>query len=343
MDEHKVEETAESTAGVEVGPEELEALVGPGDAHLRVIEHALGVRLSARGGTVTVSGPEQAVAVAARVIEALAASIRAGRRPSNADVKYALRILRQDPEADTGHLVSEPVVITHRGKPLYPKTQGQARYVQAMRGRDLVLCYGPAGTGKTYLAMAQAAADLRDGRVSRIVLTRPIMEAGERLGFLPGDVAEKVDPYLRPLYDALLDILGAERFQRQMARGTIEVVPLAYMRGRTINDAFMVLDEAQNTTPAQMKMFLTRMGFGSRMVVTGDITQTDLPEGQASGMRDALEVLSDLEGVAFVRMTGQDIVRHDLVQRIVDAYDRRGQDDRSRGGEADEDGGQRRP
>lgn len=324
MQENELEEAAETSAAIEVGPEELQVLVGPGDAHLRVIRQTLGVELVARGGVLSVTGAQGQVTIATRVVEALLASIRKGRRPSGADVKYALRIIRQNPATDTSLLVTEPVVVTHRGKAIYPRTQGQARYVQAMREHDLVLCYGPAGTGKTYLAMAQAAADLRDGRISRIVLTRPILEAGEKLGFLPGDVAEKVDPYLRPLYDALHDILGAERFGRYMANGTIEVVPLAYMRGRTINDAFMVLDEAQNTTPAQMKMFLTRMGFGSRMVATGDVTQTDLPRGQVSGMRHALKVLAGIEGVAFVELTGDDIVRNELVQRIVDAYERHG-------------------
>lgn len=339
MQENELQEAAEASVAIEVGPGELEVLVGPGDAHLRAIRQTLGVELVARGGVVTVTGAQGQVTIAARVVEALLASIRKGRRPSSADVKYALRMIRQDPAADTALLVTEPVIVTHRGKPVYPRTQGQARYVQAMREHDLVLCYGPAGTGKTYLAMAQAAADLRDGRISRIVLTRPILEAGEKLGFLPGDVAEKVDPYLRPLYDALHDILGAERFGRYMANGTIEVVPLAYMRGRTINDAFMVLDEAQNTTPAQMKMFLTRMGFGSRMVATGDVTQTDLPRGQISGMRHALEVLSGIEGVAFVQLTGDDIVRNDLVQRIVDAYERAGRDEAASGHEGESDGG----
>jgi phosphate starvation-inducible PhoH-like protein len=326
MQDSDLEQAAEVSAAVEVSPDELEVLVGPGDAHLRAIRQTLGVELVVRGGAVTVTGARGQVTIATRVVEALLASIRKGRRPSSADVKYALRMVRQDPAADTSLLVTEPVIVTHRGKPVYPRTQGQARYVQAMREHDLVLCYGPAGTGKTYLAMAQAAADLRDGRISRIVLTRPILEAGEKLGFLPGDVAEKVDPYLRPLYDALHDILGAERFGRYMANGTIEVVPLAYMRGRTINDAFMVLDEAQNTTPAQMKMFLTRMGFGSRMVATGDVTQTDLPRDQLSGMRHALKVLAGMEGVAFVQLTGDDIVRNDLVQRIVDAYEREGRE-----------------
>ncbi|MCD6350685.1 MAG: PhoH family protein [Armatimonadetes bacterium] len=325
MEELPTRPRQQTTTRLELEPGELEALVGPGDAHVRIIQQNTGVEMLDRDGALVVSGDEAAVALAARVLEALLAAVREGRRPSSADVKYAVRMLRQDPAADTALLVTQPVVITHRGKPIYPKTRGQNQYVAAMLEHEVVMCYGPAGTGKTYLAMAQAVAELRDGRVSRIVLTRPIVEAGEHLGFLPGDLGEKVDPYLRPLHDALQDILGPDRFRRHLERGTIEVVPLAYMRGRTINDAFMVLDEAQNTTPGQMKMFLTRMGFSSRVVVTGDITQSDLPEGQPSGFVHALEILSRVEGVAFVELTGNDIVRHDLVQRIVRAYESRGE------------------
>jgi phosphate starvation-inducible PhoH-like protein len=321
MEEQSVNQEVQP-AEIQLSPEELEALVGPADAHLRTLQQGLSVQITARGGVLLLSGEPMPVSVAQRVIDALLASIRSGRRPSHADVKYAIRILRQDPSADARHLVADPVVITHRGKPVYPKTAGQGVYCRAMVDHELVFCYGPAGSGKTYLAMAQAVADLRDGRISRIVLSRPIMEAGEHLGFLPGDVTEKVDPYLRPLHDALQDIMGAERFRRYSERGTIEVVPLAYMRGRTINDAFMVLDEAQNTTVPQMKMFLTRMGFGSRMIVTGDITQTDLPPGHLSGMRNAIDVLGGVEGIGFVELSGDDIVRHDLVQRIVGAYER---------------------
>ena len=321
MEEQAVNQEVQ-TGEIPVTPEELEALVGPADVHLRTLQQGLSVQITARGGVLIISGEPKALLVAQRVLEALLASIRAGRRPSNADVKYAIRILRQDPSADARHLVADPVVITHRGKPVYPKTAGQGVYCRAMADNELVFCFGPAGSGKTYLAMAQAVADLRDGRISRIVLSRPIMEAGEHLGFLPGDITEKVDPYLRPLHDALQDIMGAERFRRYAERGTIEVVPLAYMRGRTINDAFMVLDEAQNTTIPQMKMFLTRMGFGSRMVVTGDITQTDLAQGTVSGMRNAIDVLHGIDSIGFVELSGDDIVRHDLVQRIVGAYER---------------------
>jgi phosphate starvation-inducible PhoH-like protein len=214
------------------------------------------------------------------------------------------------------------VVVTHRGKPIRAKSAGQAAYVAAMRRFDIVFGIGPAGTGKTYLAMAMAVAALKERSVSRIILTRPAVEAGEKLGFLPGDLQEKVDPYLRPLYDALFDILGIEVFEKHRERGMVEVAPLAYMRGRTLDDSFVILDEAQNTTPEQMKMFLTRLGFGSKAVITGDITQVDLPRGQFSGLSQAREVLKDVEGIAFSYLDDRDVVRHELVQKIIKAYER---------------------
>jgi phosphate starvation-inducible PhoH-like protein len=232
-----------------------------------------------------------------------------------------LRQAKRGGEVDVGALLAGQIVVTQRGRPVAPQTPGQREYVRAIQQYDLTFCIGPAGTGKTYLAMAMAVAALRDSRVARIILTRPIVEAGEALGFLPGDIMEKVDPYLRPLQDALHDIMGAERFRRAMERGTIEVIPLAYMRGRTLNDAFIVLDEAQNATPGQVKMALTRLGFGSKMVVTGDPTQVDLPRGQLCGLTHAMQVLEGVQGVARVELTAEDIVRHDLVQRIVAAYD----------------------
>jgi len=305
---------------VEVSGQELQPLVGTNDANLRLIEEALGVRFVHRGEELRIFGPEDKASQAAELIDDFLVVVSQGRHLTTPDVRYALRAIQRQAGSHVDALLAEPIVITHRGRPVRPKTPGQAEYVRAVQNHDLVFCIGPAGTGKTYLAMAMAVAAMRDSTVSRIVLTRPIVEAGEELGFLPGDIMEKVDPYLRPLHDALHDIIGAERFRRHLDRGIIEVIPLAYMRGRTLNDAVIVLDEAQNTTRGQMKMALTRLGFGSRMIVTGDVTQTDLPPAAKSGMRHATEVLGRLAGIAFVELTGDDIVRHDLVQRIVRAY-----------------------
>jgi phosphate starvation-inducible PhoH-like protein len=286
-----------------------------------LIETELEVRLSPGDGVLGVHGDPGRARAAVLVLEGMQEVLRRGRPLAAADVRYAIRAVRRHAEGDIAALVAEPVTLNHRGTPVRPRTAGQARFVEAARRSDLVFCVGPAGTGKTYLAMALAVAALRGKQVSRIVLTRPIVEAGERLGYLPGDMMDKVEPYLRPLYDALHDLLGPDKLQRNRQRGTIEVVPLAYMRGRTINDAFLVLDEAQNTTPAQMKMALTRMGLGSRMVVTGDLTQSDLPESQESGLQHAGRILTDTRGVEHSRLTEADIVRHDLVQRIVLAYE----------------------
>ncbi len=305
---------------VEASADELAVLVGPRDANRKLIEELLDIHVTVRNGQVQMSGAAPQVALAAQAVRDLLALIRRGHGLTSADVRVAARQVRSVGAPAAGG-PDGPIVITHRGKPVSAMTAGQAVYVDAVLSHDLTFCLGPAGTGKTYLAMALAVAALREGTVSRIVLTRPIVEAGEALGFLPGDVMEKVDPYLRPLHDALHDIMGGERFRRNLDRGTIEVIPLAYMRGRTLNHCFIVLDEAQNTTPGQMKMALTRLGFGAKMVVTGDVTQTDLPATQLCGLRHAYQVLGALSGIACCELTGEDIVRHDLVQRIVAAYE----------------------
>ena len=274
-----------------------------------------------RDDQLQIFGDEAAAQDAEDLLQRLLEIIRRRDTLSDQDLKYALRAVQREAVDDTDALLAEPLLVTPRGKPVRPKTAGQMEYVRAMVQDDVVFCIGPAGTGKTYLAMAMAVRAMKEGSVSRIVLTRPIVEAGEELGFLPGDVMEKVDPYLRPLYDALIDVIGADRLQRHLRRGTIEVVPLAYMRGRTINDAIIVLDEAQNTSIGQTKMALTRMGLGSRMIVTGDITQVDLPASVSSGLAHAIEILEKVPGIGVCRLTGHDIVRHDLVQQIVEAYD----------------------
>jgi len=254
------------------------------------------------------------------VVRGMLEVLRSGGALEKGDVSYLLRLVQAGQGTRMTELVNGMVVQTFRGKQVRPKTIGQKDYIEAMRKHDIVFGIGPAGTGKTYLAMAHAVAALKAREVSRLVLTRPAVEAGEKLGFLPGDLQEKVDPYLRPLYDALFDILGIEAFTKQMEKGVIEVAPLAYMRGRTIDDAYVILDEAQNTTPEQMKMFLTRLGFGSRAIVTGDVTQIDLPKGRTSGLDDARSVLAEVQGIAFVHLTYQDVVRHSLVQKIIQAY-----------------------
>jgi len=300
---------------------ELETLVGRHDQNLKLIEESLGVQIVPRDDQLQIFGDEQAAQDAEDLLRRLLEIIRRRHALSDQDLKYALRAVQREAVDDTDALLAEPLLVTPRGKPIRPKTAGQMEYVRAMAQYDVVFCIGPAGTGKTYLAMAMAVRAMKEGSVSRIVLTRPIVEAGEELGFLPGDVMEKIDPYLRPLYDALIDVIGADRLQRHLRRGTIEVVPLAYMRGRTINDAIIVLDEAQNTSSGQMKMALTRMGLGSKMVITGDITQVDLPVSTTSGLVHAIAILEKVPGIAVTRLTGHDIVRHDLVQRIVQAYD----------------------
>jgi len=297
------------------------ALYGQQNRHLRQIERLTGVKATSKGVTAQFDGPEPNVRHAMRLLDELAALLGRGYPVRSADIEYAARILADDSAAHLADIFLDTVVVSSRNKSIAPKSLAQKAYVDAIRKHDVVFGVGPAGTGKTYLAMAMAVAYLQKKEISRIVLVRPAVEAGEKLGFLPGDIAEKVNPYLRPLYDALYDLLDFERGQGLIDHGVIEVAPLAFMRGRTLNDAFVILDEAQNTTPEQMKMFLTRLGFGSRAVITGDVTQIDLPTDKQSGMVDAIRVLQGVEGVKFIRFSDRDVVRHPIVQAIVKAYD----------------------
>ncbi len=296
-------------------------LFGPNDAYLRLIEQHADARIVARDNKITFTGTPEQVDKLERLFRVLLKLVRHGFHLSETDITYAMELVEQRLEEELLDLYSEVIGQTVRGKPVRVKTLGQRLYVAAIRKRDIIFGIGPAGTGKTFLAVVMAVQALKNGLVRRIVLVRPAVEAGESLGFLPGDLQEKVDPYLRPLYDALYEMLGVEQVGKMMERGMIEVAPLAYMRGRTLNDAFVILDEAQNTTPEQMKMFLTRLGFGAKMVITGDITQIDLPKGKKSGLVEAEQVLRDIEEIAFVYLTQKDVVRHYLVQKIVAAYD----------------------
>jgi phosphate starvation-inducible PhoH-like protein len=297
------------------------ALFGQQNRHLRQIEQLTGVRTSSNGPVAQLEGTAAGVSHALRLLEELAALLGKGFSLRSPDIEYADRILRADPKARLTEIFLDTVAVSARNKAIAPKSLAQKEYVDAIRAADVVFGIGPAGTGKTYLAMTMAVASLQKKEVSRIVLVRPAVEAGEKLGFLPGDLAEKVNPYLRPLYDALFDLMDFDRGQALIDHGVVEVAPLAFMRGRTLNDAFVILDEAQNTTPEQMKMFLTRLGFGSRAVITGDITQIDLPAGRASGLVQSVEVLDKVEGIRFVRFSDRDVVRHPIVQAIVKAYD----------------------
>ncbi|SDY52166.1 PhoH family protein [Bacillus sp. 166amftsu] len=298
------------------------ALFGVNDAHLKVIERELAVSIVTRGESVRVSGTDEAVVLVEKILQQLLAVIRKGVSISERDVAYAIQLGRQGKITHFEELYEEEIFKTAKGKSIRMKTMGQRQYIHAMKKNDIVFGIGPAGTGKTYLAVVMAVRALKQGYVKKIILTRPAVEAGESLGFLPGDLKEKVDPYLRPLYDALHDILGQEYTQRMLDRGTIEIAPLAYMRGRTLDDSFVILDEAQNTTGAQIKMFLTRLGFSSKMVVTGDPSQVDLPKGVKSGLSIAANILSGVSGLSFVILEQSDVVRHPLVQRIIEAYDK---------------------
>jgi phosphate starvation-inducible protein PhoH and related proteins len=303
-------------------PNEALNLFGNSDSHLKLIEQELAVSVITRGETLNVSGTPEKVELVSQILEKLLLVIRKGINISSRDVIYAMQLANKGTLDYFTDIYEEEITKNAKGKSIRVKTLGQRDYISAIKKNDLVFGIGPAGTGKTYLAVVMAVNALKNGHVKRIILTRPAVEAGESLGFLPGDLKEKVDPYLRPLYDALHDILGTEHTQRLMERGTIEVAPLAYMRGRTLDDAFVILDEAQNTTHAQMKMFLTRLGFGSKMVITGDRTQIDLPKGAKSGLIVASEVLIEVKGITFIHLEQSDVVRHPLVGKIIAAYDK---------------------
>ena len=302
--------------------EEIANLFGSFDENIRLLEQELGVQVTNRDGALKVAGEAENVMLGVKAIEALLELSGKGEQINEQNVRYVLQLVRSGSEAKLSELAKDVICVTANGKPIKAKTVGQKSYVDAIKKNVITLGVGPAGTGKTYLAVAQAVAALRAKEVNRIILTRPAVEAGERLGFLPGDLQSKVDPYLRPLYDALFELLGPETYQKYVERGNIEVAPLAYMRGRTLDDSFIILDEAQNTSREQMKMFLTRLGFGSKIVITGDITQIDLPRDTASGLKEAMRVLKGVEDIAICRLTAQDVVRHVLVQRIIAAYER---------------------
>ena len=297
------------------------SLFGMNDRNMTALEQELDVMVSLRGQEIQIQGDRENATLAEQVIQKLIEMLRKGEIVDAARIRYAVALAREGRLDQIEEIMGDVVAITHRGRRIQCRTLGQREYVAAVRENELTIAVGPAGTGKTYLAMAMAVVALKNKEVERIVLTRPAVEAGERLGFLPGDMTQKVDPYLRPLYDALYEIMGVESYQRLVERGTLEVAPLAFMRGRTLADAFIILDEAQNTTTEQMKMFLTRLGAASRCIVTGDISQIDLPKGRKSGLVEATEVLRDVEGVKIVELTARDVVRHELVQKIVKAYE----------------------
>lgn len=302
--------------------EQAVSLFGSFDENIKLIEDEYHVHVISRGSQLKVAGEPDGVACACRVIEGLLSLVNRGETLSEQNVRYVMALVAEGSEDKLAGMADDCVCISARGKPIKPKTLGQKKYIESIRQNTIVFGIGPAGTGKTYLAVAMAVKAFRAKEVNRIILTRPAVEAGEKLGFLPGDLQQKIDPYLRPLYDALFDMLGAESFEKYQSRGDIEVAPLAYMRGRTLDDSFIILDEAQNTTPEQMKMFLTRLGFNSKIVVTGDITQIDLPSGKRSGLVQAAKILKNVPDIEISRFSDKDVVRHRLVQDIIKAYDK---------------------
>ena len=302
--------------------DQLMALFGPHDENVDLVRRETGAEIFAHGDEITLSGEEEAVRLAHLVLDKLLAILAQGEGIDRSRIRFAIDLAREGNADRIEEIMQGVIAITYRGRQIKCKTLGQQKYIDAIKKNTCVFAVGPAGTGKTYLAIAMAVVALKNKDIERIILTRPAVEAGEKLGFLPGDLQQKVDPYLRPLYDALNDMMGPEGYQRLMERGALEVAPLAYMRGRTLNDAFIILDEAQNTTSEQMKMFLTRMGMGSKMIITGDITQIDLPAGKKSGLVEALEVLRGVPDIGMATLTHKDVVRHELVQAIVKAYEK---------------------
>lgn len=303
--------------------EQIVNLFGNFDENIKRIEKRCKVAITSHGSQIKIKGEVDNVVLASRTIEGLITMINKGEQITDQNIDYVASLVDDGEDGKIADITDvNCICITSKGKPIKPKTIGQKQYVEAIRKNTITIAVGPAGTGKTYLAVAEAVNAFRAKQVNRIILTRPAVEAGEKLGFLPGDLQQKIDPYLRPLYDALFDMLGAENFQKCQERGDIEVAPLAYMRGRTLDDSFIILDEAQNTTSEQMKMFLTRLGFNSKAVVTGDITQIDLPDGKKSGLKDAVRILKNIDDIAISRLTGKDVVRHRLVQEIIKAYER---------------------
>ncbi|MGE0399710.1 MAG: PhoH family protein [Kofleriaceae bacterium] len=304
-------------------PEALQALIGSNNGRLKLVERTSGAQVNLRGNEITIEGDETATETAKTALEQLYELALAGKPLSSDDVVRAVQLLKGDTGQSIQGVFGDTILTPRSGRPIAPKGPTQKKYVDLVRANDIMFSVGPAGTGKTYLAVALAVRALLDKQIRRIILTRPAVEAGERLGFLPGTLEEKVDPYLRPLYDALHDMIEPDKLERFMSDGTIEIAPLAFMRGRTLSGSFIILDEAQNTTPEQMKMFLTRMGFDSKAIITGDITQTDLPRGQRSGLRDALDLVDQIRGIGVVEFSDQDVVRHPLVAALIRAYDAR--------------------